>query len=72
ASACALPGSEFCNRKGTDNPSDSSLIADIFLAIASGENRGITSMTWSNRRNSELLERARRVIPGGMYGHEST
>ncbi|AZO19110.1 aminotransferase class III-fold pyridoxal phosphate-dependent enzyme [Mesorhizobium sp. M2A.F.Ca.ET.043.05.1.1] len=29
-------------------------------------------MTWSNRRNSELLERARRVIPGGMYGHEST
>ncbi|MDQ6434105.1 aminotransferase class III-fold pyridoxal phosphate-dependent enzyme [Mesorhizobium sp. LHD-90] len=29
-------------------------------------------MPWSNRKNSELLERARRVIPGGMYGHEST
>ena len=29
-------------------------------------------MSWSNSRNSELLERARRVIPGGMYGHEST
>jgi len=29
-------------------------------------------MPWSNRRNSELLDRARRYIPGGMYGHEST
>ena len=29
-------------------------------------------MAWSNRKNSELLERARKVIPGGMYGHEST
>lgn len=29
-------------------------------------------MPWSNSRNSELVERARRVIPGGMYGHEST
>ncbi|MEQ1955922.1 aminotransferase class III-fold pyridoxal phosphate-dependent enzyme [Mesorhizobium yinganensis] len=29
-------------------------------------------MPWSNRKNSELLERARKVIPGGMYGHEST
>ncbi|TIV68730.1 MAG: hypothetical protein E5V79_07860, partial [Mesorhizobium sp.] len=61
-----------CIGKAADNPSDSSLIADIFLAIGYSENREITSMTWSNRRNSELLERARRVIPGGMYGHEST
>jgi glutamate-1-semialdehyde 2,1-aminomutase len=29
-------------------------------------------MAWTNRRNKELMERARRVIPGGMYGHEST
>jgi glutamate-1-semialdehyde 2,1-aminomutase len=29
-------------------------------------------MTWSNNKNTELRERARRVIPGGMYGHEST
>ncbi|MBZ9676503.1 aminotransferase class III-fold pyridoxal phosphate-dependent enzyme [Mesorhizobium sp. ES1-1] len=29
-------------------------------------------MPWSNDKNSELVERARRVIPGGMYGHEST
>lgn len=29
-------------------------------------------MTWTNKRNRELLERAERVIPGGMYGHEST
>jgi glutamate-1-semialdehyde 2,1-aminomutase len=26
----------------------------------------------TNSKNSELVERARRVIPGGMYGHEST
>jgi glutamate-1-semialdehyde 2,1-aminomutase len=25
----------------------------------------------TNSKNSELLERARKVIPGGMYGHES-
>jgi glutamate-1-semialdehyde 2,1-aminomutase len=29
-------------------------------------------MTWTNERNGELLERARKVIPGGMYGHHST
>ena len=29
-------------------------------------------MTWTNRRNTELLDRARMVIPGGMYGHQST
>ncbi|MCK0198136.1 aminotransferase class III-fold pyridoxal phosphate-dependent enzyme [Ancylobacter sp. 6x-1] len=29
-------------------------------------------MSWTNLRNSELKERAARVIPGGMYGHEST
>jgi glutamate-1-semialdehyde 2,1-aminomutase len=29
-------------------------------------------MTWSNARNKTLKERAARVIPGGMYGHEST
>ncbi|MGX7874584.1 aminotransferase class III-fold pyridoxal phosphate-dependent enzyme [Mesorhizobium sp. ORM6] len=28
-------------------------------------------MIWTNRRNAELLDRARRVIPGGMYGHQS-
>jgi glutamate-1-semialdehyde 2,1-aminomutase len=28
-------------------------------------------MTWTNKRNAELLERARRVIPAGMYGHQS-
>jgi glutamate-1-semialdehyde 2,1-aminomutase len=28
-------------------------------------------MTWTNKRNTELLERARQVIPGGMYGHQS-
>ncbi len=27
---------------------------------------------WSNQRNNELRERAARVIPGGMYGHQST
>jgi glutamate-1-semialdehyde 2,1-aminomutase len=34
--------------------------------------RGITAMTWTNARNRMLKERALRVIPGGMYGHEST
>ncbi len=28
-------------------------------------------MAWTNRRNQELRERARKVIPGGMYGHQS-
>jgi glutamate-1-semialdehyde 2,1-aminomutase len=28
-------------------------------------------MAWSNQRNKELVERARAVIPGGMYGHQS-
>lgn len=28
-------------------------------------------MAWTSRRNQELVERARRVIPGGMYGHQS-
>lgn len=29
-------------------------------------------MAWTNQRNKDLVERARRVIPGGMYGHQST
>lgn len=29
-------------------------------------------MAWTNKRNLELLARAEQVIPGGMYGHEST
>src|SRR5262245_3787130 len=29
-------------------------------------------MGWTAARNQELIERARRVIPGGMYGHQST
>lgn len=29
-------------------------------------------MAWTNQRNIELRERAKKVIPGGMYGHEST
>lgn len=29
-------------------------------------------MTWTNQRNKALQERARRVIPNGMYGHMST
>jgi glutamate-1-semialdehyde 2,1-aminomutase len=29
-------------------------------------------MSWTNARNRALMERARQVIPGGMYGHEST
>jgi glutamate-1-semialdehyde 2,1-aminomutase len=29
-------------------------------------------MPWTNQRNEHLIERARRVIPGGMYGHQST
>lgn len=29
-------------------------------------------MAWTNSRGAELKERAARVIPGGMYGHEST
>lgn len=29
-------------------------------------------MTWTNKRATDLMERAARVIPGGMYGHEST
>jgi len=29
-------------------------------------------MAWTNQRNQQLVERARRVIPGGMYGHQST
>ena len=29
-------------------------------------------MSWTNSRNAELKERAAKVIPGGMYGHEST
>ena len=28
-------------------------------------------MAWTNQRNQELVERARKVIPGGMYGHQS-
>ncbi|MCP5057617.1 MAG: aminotransferase class III-fold pyridoxal phosphate-dependent enzyme [bacterium] len=28
-------------------------------------------MNWSNERNLELQTRARQVIPGGMYGHQS-
>lgn len=28
-------------------------------------------MTWSNARNKEWMERARAVLPNGMYGHES-
>jgi glutamate-1-semialdehyde 2,1-aminomutase len=29
-------------------------------------------MAWTNQRNKELVERARMVIPGGMYGHQAT
>jgi len=29
-------------------------------------------MPWTNQRKEHLIERARRVIPGGMYGHQST
>ena len=29
-------------------------------------------MNWTNKRALELKERAERVIPGGMYGHEAT
>ena len=29
-------------------------------------------MNWSTARNAALMERARAVIPGGMYGHQST
>jgi glutamate-1-semialdehyde 2,1-aminomutase len=29
-------------------------------------------MTWFRHRNTALLERARAVLPGGMYGHQST
>src|SRR5215469_16905160 len=29
-------------------------------------------MAWTGSRNRELLEKARGVIPGGMYGHQST
>jgi glutamate-1-semialdehyde 2,1-aminomutase len=29
-------------------------------------------MSWTNQRNEQLVERARKVIPGGMYGHQST
>jgi glutamate-1-semialdehyde 2,1-aminomutase len=29
-------------------------------------------MSWTDKRARELRERAERVIPGGMYGHEST
>ena len=29
-------------------------------------------MSWTNSRNAELKQRAAQVIPGGMYGHEST
>lgn len=29
-------------------------------------------MAWDNKQNQELRERAAKVIPGGMYGHEST
>ena len=29
-------------------------------------------MSWSNTRAQELRERAKQVIPGGMYGHQST
>ena len=29
-------------------------------------------MAWTNQRNKQLVERARRVIPSGMYGHQST
>src|SRR5260370_38397639 len=28
-------------------------------------------MAWTSKRNKDLLERAIKVIPGGMYGHES-
>lgn len=28
-------------------------------------------MVWTNSKNTELLERARKVIPNGMYGHEA-
>jgi glutamate-1-semialdehyde 2,1-aminomutase len=29
-------------------------------------------MAWTNQRNHQLVERARRVILGEMYGHQST
>jgi glutamate-1-semialdehyde 2,1-aminomutase len=29
-------------------------------------------VTWSNAKNEELKERARKVIPRGMFGHQST
>lgn len=29
-------------------------------------------MSWTNKRDRRLRDRAERVIPGGMYGHEST
>lgn len=29
-------------------------------------------MSWTNQKNKQLIERARRVIPGGMYGHQSS
>ncbi len=28
-------------------------------------------MAWTNQRNKDLVERARKVIPGGMFGHQS-
>ncbi|MGA3204675.1 MAG: aminotransferase class III-fold pyridoxal phosphate-dependent enzyme [Bryobacteraceae bacterium] len=28
-------------------------------------------MAWTNQRNKQLVDRARKVIPGGMYGHQS-
>jgi len=28
-------------------------------------------MSWTDKRNRELIERAKRVMPGGMYGHQS-
>src|ERR1035437_3047073 len=28
-------------------------------------------MAWTNQRNKEFIQRARMVIPGGMYGHQS-
>jgi glutamate-1-semialdehyde 2,1-aminomutase len=29
-------------------------------------------MAWTNKRNKQLIERAAQVLPGGVYGHQST
>src|SRR5260221_14719497 len=68
-----------CVAHGTDLPANLSRWAATHQAICrrpirlkSTKLRQEARMAWTNTKDLELRERAQKVIPGGMYGHQST